>query len=579
MQEFMGKFAGYFAETTSVEAPAVGISLKDVPFQQAMQAGGEIWYGAKNSKAVNISIEAIDTDKVEVKQEYTHVFVDKDGDEVPSTATVMPVTHVLTYKDGKITAWVQNFNGEVLKANRAKVAEAEAAKPVDPNVALARETFEMQVQMAVGTVSPDMIQEFFMKFGGAFAETLDFTSGSDIKMVGQPFGAVMQKGGEIWMGIKNSKCVNVSIKALDASTVEVKQEYTHVFTDADGEEVPSTAGVMSVTHTLTYADGKITAWVQAFDEEMLKGGRAKVMEAEFAKNMPVWGAGMQAWGEGKFSGEGALETAKQFWADDIVVDATYPLKATAGYARYEGLEQALKYIDFLTETDMPDFTVLHSAPAPGGSIVAIFQMTPTVKATNKTGYKSSFVQQCWFVKGKMVKVQFYSAPDMTTMDALFDAEAEIPEAPPAKPEGDADFGANMGVWGAAMGAWGAGKFLGETAKAAAAEFWTDDIVFDFRYPMVNTDGWRKYSGVEDTLKAMDYLATIDMPDFHVKHVTAGPNNTILCWCAYTPTVKATGKTGTMIDFWQLCTIVGGKIADLTFFQHPQTAAMDELFVA
>lgn len=54
------------------------------------------------------------------------------------------------------------------------VAEPEA-EPDSANMAACKEAFEMQAQMAMGTVDPAMIAEMGVKFAGFFAEATKLT--------------------------------------------------------------------------------------------------------------------------------------------------------------------------------------------------------------------------------------------------------------------------------------------------------------------------------------------------------------------------------------------------------------------
>jgi len=128
---------------------------------------------------------------------------------------------------------------------------------------------------------------------------------------------------------------------------------------------------------------------------------------------------IEAWGTGAFSGDKKNETTKQFYWDDVVVDATMNATNTDMYTTYKGHAGVLKWTERLTELEFPDFTILSTVATSHDTVLAKFSSTPVVKATGKVApFKVSDILEMTVVNGKVRKMKFYWGYP-AEVDALF----------------------------------------------------------------------------------------------------------------------------------------------------------------
>ena len=85
-------------------------------------------------------------------------------------------------------------------------------------------------------------------------------------------------------------------------------------------------------------------------------------ETDFERNVQWWQANLAAWGSGRFdaSNPNRAEELLQFWADDMVVDARYPLANDAAgvFTRHEGIDDFLAFLDGITVSDRQNLMLL-----------------------------------------------------------------------------------------------------------------------------------------------------------------------------------------------------------------------------
>jgi peroxiredoxin len=263
--EFIAKFAGFFAPTFDLAVnPEVPGPKVTGNLELAMQTIAPIWLGFKLTRIENQSFAIKAENVIVVSQVYDNHLTDASGVEIPGTANKgMEVKQTVTYDaDGKIKAWVQEYDAKKVQASR--------------NMAACRETFEIQIKMAMGKVDESMIAEFSAKFAGFFAPTFDMivnpkTSGP--KVMGGTFVEAVEVTSPIWIGFKNTNIDNKSFVAKRDGTIEVTQVYHQHLTDASGVEVEGTALKNQVVQTVTYTHGKISSWVQEFDKSAIQAAR------------------------------------------------------------------------------------------------------------------------------------------------------------------------------------------------------------------------------------------------------------------------------------------------------------------
>ena len=153
-------------------------------------------------------------------------------------------------------------------------APAPAPAPViNPNVALCKTTFDMQVKMAMHQVAPEQVGDMAASFASMFAPRFMCSVNPKGPIIGPQltgtFQEVMAAVGHIWLGFKNSSIVNVSFVPKNDKIVMI-QRYDQYLIDSRHQQIPGTENNgFEVVHTCTYDSGKITGWVQEFDQSKL----------------------------------------------------------------------------------------------------------------------------------------------------------------------------------------------------------------------------------------------------------------------------------------------------------------------
>eukprot|EP01052_Picozoa_sp_SAG31_P028557 SAG31_NODE_2767_length_5122_cov_7.978101_5_plen_279_part_00 len=97
--------------------------------------------------------------------------------------------------------------GAMAEAEPEPVAEPEPESQDSPNVAACKEVFAMQVEMALGAITPELMQEFIGKFSGYFGESIKAEVNPSLPgpTCEGDFGALMGMLGPIWIGFVNTK--------------------------------------------------------------------------------------------------------------------------------------------------------------------------------------------------------------------------------------------------------------------------------------------------------------------------------------------------------------------------------------
>merc|ERR1711879_478256 len=124
------------------------------------------------------------------------------------------VVQTVTYTDGKISSWVQEFDTSKLKAAR----EAHI-------ISMCKETCEAQAQLAMGEVNQEMLAELGKKFGSSFTPTFEMVVNPQIPgpQVTGSFSEVMDVVGPMWLRFKNTNIENRSFSAQGENVVCVSQ--------------------------------------------------------------------------------------------------------------------------------------------------------------------------------------------------------------------------------------------------------------------------------------------------------------------------------------------------------------------
>ena len=135
----------------------------------------------------------------------------------------------------------------------------------------------MQIQMALGSVTPGMIQQFMEQLAGYFAPSFDWALNGDAQAGQGSFSDMLAAVAPIWMGITNPKCNNVSIDQIGEDAMQVVQCYSsHIASTATNQAIRGTQRELEVTHNLQYdtASGKVIRWSQQYPAEQLTAMRA-----------------------------------------------------------------------------------------------------------------------------------------------------------------------------------------------------------------------------------------------------------------------------------------------------------------
>merc|ERR1711879_857810 len=188
------------------------------------------------------------------------------------------VVQTVTYTDGKISSWVQEFDTSKLRAAR----EAHI-------ISMCKETCEAQTQLAMGEVNQEMLAEFGKKFASSFTPTFEMVVNPQIPgpQVTGTFGEVMEVVSPMWIGFKNTSIDSVSFSAKGDNAVCVSQVWHQHLMDESGEEVPGARHILEVQTTYTYTKGKISKVVQEFDASIVETSRKVAKKvAELTEGAP-----------------------------------------------------------------------------------------------------------------------------------------------------------------------------------------------------------------------------------------------------------------------------------------------------
>merc|ERR1719401_1065916 len=279
--ESIATFTEFFTPNIDlfVNPKSSGPKVMGGTFAEAMDVCGQIWLGFKNTSVANKSFVAKCDGAIEVTQVYQHHLTDASGAEVAGTALTSQVVQTMTYTDdGKISAWVQEFDvSKVQAARKAQIMSLCKDPRAQANLAKCKETFDMQKQMAMGALTEAKFAEFTTKFAGDFAPCVEYAANPKTagpKVTGT-YEQVMQTIAPIWLGFKITRIENTSFAIKAENVIVVSQVYDNHLIDASGVEIPGTANkAMEVTQTVTYdADGKIKAWVNDYDAEKIQSSR------------------------------------------------------------------------------------------------------------------------------------------------------------------------------------------------------------------------------------------------------------------------------------------------------------------
>jgi len=128
-----------------------------------------------------------------------------------------------------------------------------------------------------------------------------------------------------------------------------------------------------------------------------------------------------AWGEGKYSGDGADAIIAEHAHADVAIDATADMKNTDGYKEYSGIEGWKAWIQYLSQIEFPDFKLVSAiADQNDASKVEItVTSTPTVTPTKKTAAALMKDTHTWTVEGGKVKSIKFHWGDAAAYDALW----------------------------------------------------------------------------------------------------------------------------------------------------------------
>merc|ERR1712190_534709 len=170
----------------------------------------------------------------------------------------------MTYTDGKISSWVQEFDA----------SKVQAARKVQ-NMSLCKETCEAQAQLAMGEVNQEMLAEFGKKFASSFTPTFEMVVNPQIPgpQVTGTFSEVMEVVSPMWIGFKNTQIESMSFSAKGDNDVVVTQVWHQQLMDKSGVEVPGAYHILEVQTTYTYVNGKISRLVQEFDIAKVEASR------------------------------------------------------------------------------------------------------------------------------------------------------------------------------------------------------------------------------------------------------------------------------------------------------------------
>ena len=226
---------------------------------------------------------------------------------------------------------------------------------------------------------------------------------------------------------------------------------------------------------------------------------------------------------------------------------------------YQGISGMMEFTRRLTECDFANFVPLIVSLGKDKVLVEA-SYKPTVFASGRSSGLLIDLMEWKVSKGKVSSVSI-SIPAMKTMDALFLSEREASEI--------------VMSW---LTAWEAGKFADANSKIGRETFKTlmdENVTFIADAAMENTSGYKTYTGESEFFEWVKFLSGMDFPDFTVVGMKM-LGGSLMKEISYTPTVKATGKTGPKVYDIISWSFTGGKISKVRhFWVNP--AALDSLF--
>ena len=382
------------------------------------------------------------------------------------------------------------------------------ATQAERNLALCKEVFDIQSELALGIVDQAAFVAVASKLPDFFAPSFALTMGpglGDAEAVN--FRAMTQITHPIFHDVKDTK-VEHDCSVLNNDKIRALEHRTAVFLDAWGREVPGTNKTYTFEHVVAFdaATGKIREWRQTWDLVEWHHSCAKrdaVNDAQiFDRNRQLYYDIVGAWGAGEFdscasnspAGESSRETlAKKLFADDFTLDPRYPstYRRDACDVLYDGPGGYLRWCDFLSKTfATPDFTVRDVYPGESGEVWAVGHYTPTDVTSNRaTPFKVEFVHRVGFdVKGKCVYFKVYNGPQAIHLDALgAPTEDAVPPMIPTPPrptlDVEKDFQKALALFELNQRQWASGAYAArdrDEALAAIAEVWDPECVVDVR---------------------------------------------------------------------------------------------------
>ena len=433
------------------------------------------------------------------------------------------------------------------------------------NLALCKEVFDIQSELALGIVDQAAFVAVASKLPDFFAPSFALTMGpglGDAEAV--DFRAMTQIAHPIFENVKNTKAEH-DCSVLNNDKIRALAHRTAVFLDAWGREVPGTAGMYTFEHIVGFdaTTGKITEWRQTWDLVEWSHACAKrdaVNDAQiFGRNRQLYYDIMGAWGAGEFdanhsTGESNREKlAAKLFADDFTLDPRYPstYRRDACDVLYDGPDGYLRWCDFFAKTfATPDFTVREVYPGEHGEVWAVGHYTPTDVTSNRaTPFRVEFVHRVGFdVKGKCAYFKIYNGPQAIHLDALgAPTDDAVPPMIPTPPrptlDVEKDFQKVLALFELNQRRWASGAYAAvdrDEALAAIAEVWDPECVVDVRYPSrCSTNLNAVLRGHEGVRRWCAVLSGYDFPGFRVCRTARGPDGDVIARLAFNARVKPT----------------------------------------
>jgi len=272
----------------------------------------------------------------------------------------------------------------------------------------------------------------------------------------------------------------------------------------------------------------------------------------------------QAWGSGAYAGKGGQKLMAKHFSADMVMDCTLEMKNSDKYKVYEGFPGVTEWLEFLATQEFPDFNIDEMKEGDEeGVVLCTASFTPYNPATMKKCSTKCIDKQVWTVKeGKVTnfKIGIEQVAEVDAMFVMTPAEQAV---------------------GTIMMNWGTGKYSGETAQESMDATVTDDYVGDSSGGGVewkNTEGYKVYEGKEGWAGWIEFLTTLDFPDFKVLDSQEQEDGTVKMTMCSTTVCKATKKSTEPLTSVCTWTITDGKCSKASF-EWGDAAALDAIFAA